>query len=186
MTVTWQFHPLSVHRPASSTRTPLAVVSADSTTTEARRTAREAVPQLLGPLDAADQSGDDAATEHTADADQLQRVLENLFRNSVEHGSTDSRPQAVDSVEHGGDTVTVRVGPSADGFWVEDDGPGIDADRRQTLFEFGETTHADGTGLGLAIVREVVEAHGWQVDVTDGSAGGARFEVSGVALTSPR
>ena len=36
----------------------------------------------------------------TADADRLRRLFENLFRNSVEHGSTGSRPQAGDSVEH--------------------------------------------------------------------------------------
>ena len=37
----------------------------------------------------------------TADPDRLQRLFENLFRNSVEHGSTSNRPQADDSVEHG-------------------------------------------------------------------------------------
>jgi signal transduction histidine kinase len=36
-----------------------------------------------------------------ADPDHLRQLFENLFRNSVEHGSTDSRPQADDAVEHG-------------------------------------------------------------------------------------
>ena len=36
-----------------------------------------------------------------ADRDRLQRLLENLIRNSVEHGSTSSRTQSEDSVEHG-------------------------------------------------------------------------------------
>jgi signal transduction histidine kinase len=36
--------------------------------------------------------------------------------------------------------------------------------------------------LGLSIVREVVEAHGWNVYVADGTAGGARFEITGVEL----
>ena len=48
-----------------------------------------------------------------ADADRLRHLFENLFRNSVEHGSTNSRPEADDPVEHGstgsrtesGDTV---------------------------------------------------------------------------------
>jgi PAS domain S-box-containing protein len=39
-----------------------------------------------------------------ADESRLQRLLENLFRNSVEHGSTNSRPEAGDSVEHGSTT----------------------------------------------------------------------------------
>jgi signal transduction histidine kinase len=36
---------------------------------------------------------------------------------------------------------------------------------------------AGGSGLGLAIVREVAAAHGASVRVTDGTHGGARFEV---------
>jgi signal transduction histidine kinase len=50
-----------------------------------------------------------------ADQDRLLQLLENLFRNSVAHGSTDSRPEADDSVEHGSRdqpaaTLTVTVG----------------------------------------------------------------------------
>ena len=115
-----------------------------------------------------------------ADADRLQQVLENLFRNSLEHGSTDSRPQAEDTAEHGGDGVTIRVGRLDDGFYVEDDGPGIPDDQREDVFSPGETSDPDGTGFGLAIVREIVEAHGWAVTVTDGTDGGARFEITGV------
>jgi len=36
-----------------------------------------------------------------ADESRLRQLVENLIRNSVEHGSTSSRPQADDSVEHG-------------------------------------------------------------------------------------
>jgi signal transduction histidine kinase len=44
----------------------------------------------------------------------------------------------------------------------------------------GYSTPADGTGLGLKIVADVAEAHGWDLVVTDGSDGGARFEFTGV------
>ena len=146
----------------------------------------------------------------SADPTRLRAVFENLFRNSVEHGSTSPRSQThEDSVEHGstgnrtaqqsGDAVehgsttgrsatdepgdagdtTVRVGPldGASGFFVEDDGPGIPPDEHDQVFDEGYSTGDDGSGLGLAIVAKVVDAHGWSVDVTSGSDGGARFEI---------
>jgi PAS domain S-box-containing protein len=95
-----------------------------------------------------------------ADRGRLLQVFENLFRNAVEHGSED---------------VTVRVEPTADGFAVVDDGPGIPADEHDAVFEYGYTTADTGTGLGLAIVQEVVNAHGWRVRLAD-TEEGARFE----------
>jgi signal transduction histidine kinase len=66
------------------------------------------------------------------------------------------------------------------GFFVEDDGPGIPEDKRDSVLEDGFTTEADGTGLGLSIVTSIVKAHGWDVTVTGSSDGGARFEITGV------
>jgi signal transduction histidine kinase len=138
-----------------------------------------------------------------ADGPLLRQLFENLLRNSVEHGSTSSRPEADDSVEHSstgswdsknrgdsvehgvpesdqGGGVTVRVGGLPDGFYVEDDGPGIDPGDREEVFDAGYTTSRSGTGLGLNIVAEIASAHGWTVEVTESEAGGARFEFSGV------
>ena len=106
----------------------------------------------------------------TADPERVRRLFENLFRNAIEHGGAD---------------VTIRVGTLPEGFYVEDDGPGIPADRREAVFEFGHSTAEEGTGFGLAIVREIAEAHGWDVQVTDGTDGGARFEVTGVEVVQP-
>ena len=102
-----------------------------------------------------------------ADPDRLGRLFENLYRNAIEHG---------------GEAVTVRVGTLEDepGFYVEDDGPGIPADDREAIFDRGVTSNDEGTGFGLAIVREIAEAHGWSISATEGSDGGARFEVTGV------
>jgi signal transduction histidine kinase len=99
-----------------------------------------------------------------ADPDRLQQLFENLFRNSLEHG----------------DSSTVRVGRLDDGpgFFVADDGTGIPAADREEIFEFGYTTVEDGTGFGLAIVAEIVDAHGWEIAVTESEDGGARFEVA--------
>jgi two-component system OmpR family sensor kinase len=45
------------------------------------------------------------------------------------------------------------------------------------VFDPGETTDPDGTGFGLTIVERIAEEHGWSVSVTEGSEGGARFEL---------
>ncbi|MFC6873083.1 PAS domain S-box protein [Halobellus marinus] len=100
-----------------------------------------------------------------ADRSRLQQLFENLVRNAIEHGRPD---------------VTVTVGDLADGFYVADDGPGIPAEEREQVFETGFTTTEDGTGLGLNIVKQIADAHGWDVAVTESDDGGARFEFTGV------
>lgn len=110
---------------------------------------------------------DEEFTIH-GDRDRLRHVFENLFRNAVEHG---------------GEGVTVRVGRvGEDCLYVEDDGPGIPADDRETVFEPGHTSTTDGTGFGLTIVKRIAEAHGWDVTITDGRDGGARFEFDTAGL----
>lgn len=98
-----------------------------------------------------------------ADADRLRQVLENLLQNAVEHA---------------GATVHIRVGRIPGGFFVEDDGVGIPEDLRDEVFESGFSTRSDGTGFGLRIVREIVEAHGWRIDLLEGPGRGARFDIS--------
>ncbi|WP_254279864.1 histidine kinase N-terminal 7TM domain-containing protein [Haloarcula marina] len=100
-----------------------------------------------------------------ADRTMLRHVFENLFRNAVEHGGPD---------------VAVRVGPLADGFFVEDTGPGIPEAERESVLESGYTTAEHGTGYGLQIVHSIVAAHGWDLRVTGASGGGARFEMVGL------
>jgi signal transduction histidine kinase len=77
--------------------------------------------------------------------------------------------------------VTVRVGRTRDGFYVEDTGPGIPENERDDVLDSGYTTKREGTGFGLTIVKRIVEVHGWEIYVTEGSDGGARFEIIGVA-----
>jgi signal transduction histidine kinase len=127
-------------------------------------------------------------TDRTVEADEsrLQELLENLFRNAMEHGRPDSDEGAgadpeTTTTTDGGPTLTVTVGAldGGDGFYVADDGPGIPADRRDAVLERGHTTAEEGSGLGLAIVETIAEAHGWTVGVIESVEGGARFEFQG-------
>ncbi|UHQ95105.1 hybrid sensor histidine kinase/response regulator [Haloterrigena alkaliphila] len=102
-----------------------------------------------------------------ADASRVQQLLENLIRNAVEHG---------------GEDVTLTIGELTheDGFYVEDDGSGIPPDKRDTVFQSGYSTSTDGTGFGLSIVKNIVDAHDWTIQVTEGRTGRTRFEITGV------
>jgi PAS domain S-box-containing protein len=95
------------------------------------------------------------------DPDRMRHIFENLIRNAIEHA---------------GPGVSVTVGGTESGFYVADDGPGIDRDRRDDVFDSGFSTSRTGTGFGLAIVQRIAEAHGWSVTVTESDSGGARFE----------
>jgi PAS domain S-box-containing protein len=122
----------------------------------------------------------DAERSIAADESRLRQLLENLFRNSIEHGSTGSQPGSDDAAGRPGDGPTVTVGDLQDGFFVADDGPGIPPEEREAVFDPGVSSVADNTGFGLAIVKQIAEAHGWTVTVTESDAGGARFEFTGV------
>ena len=105
-----------------------------------------------------------------ADRQRLRRVIENLLCNAVDHG---------------GEGVTVVLGDLGDdGFYIADDGEGIPEDMHEDVFEPGRSMSPDGTGFGLAIVKEIVEAHGWEIDLAESEAGGARFEITGVEMTN--
>ena len=112
-------------------------------------------------------------TDKTIQADQsrLAQLCENLMRNTIEHNKQD---------------VTITVDKLVDGFYIEDDGTGIPEDKRNDVFDTGYTTAEEGTGFGLSIVSEVVEAHGWDVRITDGSEGGARFEITNINVDAER
>jgi signal transduction histidine kinase len=107
------------------------------------------------------------------DAGQLARVFVNLLKNARE--ALESAATPVVSAE-----VLVTVSQSEDGVTiaVADNGPGLLPRARANLFvAFEGSARAGGTGLGLAIARELVEAHGGQLQFID-QPQGTRFEVS--------
>ena len=93
-----------------------------------------------------------------ADREQLYRVFHNLGQNAIQAGASVIRV-----------TAQLRDGDVAVLF--ADNGPGLAPRARQFLFQpFAGTARAGGTGLGLAIAREILRAHGGDIELkkTDG------------------
>ena len=108
-----------------------------------------------------------------ADREQLRQVLFNLLHNALRFAP------------HSG-IVDVQVCPAAAGsvtLTVCDAGPGVPETAREAVFAPYYTTSPDGSGLGLAIVQRICRAHGWRVTCLK-RAGGAAFEISGLAAAS--
>ena len=106
--------------------------------------------------------------EALIDSQMLRRVLFNLVRNAA---------QAL--VEQSTGRIVVRLAQEGE-FWnldVEDNGPGIPAELRETVFDPYVTTKGDGTGLGLSIVKKIVIEHGGTIRAGQSSMGGARLRV---------
>ncbi|MDF3835390.1 ATP-binding protein [Cupriavidus basilensis] len=100
------------------------------------------------------------------DPAQMARVFDNLLLNAMAHTGESGQ------IELG----ARRMRRGALLLWVADDGSGIPADLRDTLFEPFATTRAGGTGLGLALVREIVQGHGGRAYLAE-SAKGTRIEM---------
>ncbi len=112
-----------------------------------------------------------AGTQVVSEPGTLRPLIENLLKNAIEHVGPD---------------VTVRVGTTERGFYVEDDGEGIPEDERENVLEDGYTTAEDGTGTGLAIVTRTVEQQDWELTITEGATGsGARIEITDVPVVTP-
>ena len=110
----------------------------------------------------------------SADPDRVAQALRNLIANAIEHTAEVEGLVRMDVEDLGGEWIC---------FAVEDDGPGIDPQERERVFDRFHRTDAardrasGGAGLGLAIVRAIAHAHGGRVTAIKGRAGGARIEL---------
>lgn len=103
--------------------------------------------------------------EVTADREELIRVFANLVRNALEAGAERVAVQLRE-----GDPVVVEV---------SDDGPGMPPRAVEHLFKpFSGSARAGGTGLGLAIAREVMRAHGGDIELARTGAEGTAFRLT--------
>ncbi len=98
-------------------------------------------------------------------AADLSHVLTNLLLNAVAHAPRESRVR----VTLGEEGTLLHVD-------VEDEGPGVAPERRESVFR-GDTTRAGGAGVGLRHARASARSLGGDVAILP-SSGGARFRVS--------
>src|SRR6266700_260 len=105
------------------------------------------------------------------DPPKVERIVENLLANAARHTPS-------------GTPVWVRVQPRDHGalLVVEDAGPGVPEQLRETIFEpFRQgpapASHAPGLGVGLALVRVFAQLHGGSAWVEERQGRGASFRV---------
>jgi nitrogen fixation/metabolism regulation signal transduction histidine kinase len=107
-------------------------------------------------------SGESAGV--AADADLVKGILTNLLEN------------AADAAGRGG---VVRVSLAAEGaqmrLLIEDSGPGLSLLARETLFQPTISFKRSGMGLGLSIAKRSALLMGGDLELADGSLGGAAF-----------
>ena len=92
--------------------------------------------------------------------DAARRAVMNLVDNARRHAS-----RVRLSVQPQGRNVSVLV---------DDDGPGIAPDRRESVFKPFESGASEGTGLGLTIARDIARAHGGEIHLEESPLGGLR------------
>ena len=113
----------------------------------------------------------------SADRDHIFRVLQNLLRNSYE-----AFAERQDGV------VTIRAGRSEGQVWIEvaDNGSGVPQATLPWLFHpFRATDKSGSSGLGLTIVREIVRAHGGEIELAETGAAGTTFRLRLPQRTRP-
>lgn len=97
-------------------------------------------------------------------ADAIRRAITNLVDNARRH----ARHVLLAAVPQGSRNVQVIV---------DDDGPGIPPERRESVFRPFESGASGGTGLGLTIARDIIRAHGGEIFLEDSPLGGLRARI---------
>ncbi len=108
-----------------------------------------------------------------ADQRRIVQVLVNLLSNAIKYGPDRGR-------------ITIKV--ETKDKWVKvkviDQGPGIPVNQRNLIFQrfvrldSAESYSDVGAGLGLSVVKEIIKAHGGEVQVENQSQGGAVFSLT--------
>ncbi len=108
----------------------------------------------------------DPDLEIVGDREQLFRTFSNLGRNAHEAGATQ---------------IIIHADVTASGMKItlSDNGPGLSDKAKERLFQpFAGSVKDGGTGLGLVIVRDVLKAHGGDIEYVDTDTAGATFKIT--------
>ncbi|MCL4205005.1 MAG: PAS domain-containing protein [Pirellulaceae bacterium] len=110
----------------------------------------------------------------TVDPMQLEQVFRNILENSL--------AACVDPVEIDvGFSAAGEDGQEAVRVSIRDNGPGLNPEQRERIFQPFYTTKSRGSGLGMAITKRIVEAHGGQIEVVATDTPGTE-----ILITLPR
>lgn len=127
------------------------------------------------------QSGGEHPVWALGDPGSIARILRILLDNALRVSPPDSRIEVLLTECHGGARIT-----------VSDEGPGVDPEEREAIFErFSrgkDTAGQAGFGLGLAIGRELAQRMGGDLvleDIAPRESGGARFTLCLPAALAP-
>ncbi|MBN2433085.1 MAG: hypothetical protein JXQ27_16560 [Acidobacteria bacterium] len=101
-----------------------------------------------------------------ADEERLRQVLINIIRNSF------------DALGNGG-TIHIELSVTADHYRLNlrDSGPGFSHHALRHATEPFFTTKEKGTGLGLSLSEDILQRHGWTLEVGNTDSGGAHITV---------
>jgi len=97
---------------------------------------------------------------------KFKRLLENLIRNAVE------------ATQKGGE-IEIKTEKTSSGIclFVKDSGEGMEKEELKNIFEPLYTTKEKRVGLGTAIIKEIVDSHGWKIEVRSEKGEGSEFKV---------